>query len=203
MKLSDLGETSRRRAPRPRSLACRGEIWDWRLNAGFPDWGTGFVGGRVAALLRERGDDVVALVRTPSKAERLRATGCEIVEGDLSSDAAIERGVEAADAVIHAGADYRVGVPNRERAALVEANVKGTERVIDAAVAAGVGRIVHVSTGNVYGNTGETVADEGYTRDEADGFLSAYDETKYRAHQAALARIAAGAPVIVVLPSAV
>jgi nucleoside-diphosphate-sugar epimerase len=81
--------------------------------------------------------------------------------------------------------------------------VAGTERVLDAAIAAGAGRIVHVSTGNVFGNTGDRVADESYERDTADGFLSAYDESKYLAHQAARERIAAGAPIVIVQPGAV
>jgi nucleoside-diphosphate-sugar epimerase len=62
---------------------------------------------------------------------------------------------------------------------------------------------VYVSTGNVFGNTGETVADESYERDPSAGFLSVYDETKYRAHQVAKERIAAGAPVVIVQPGAV
>jgi dihydroflavonol-4-reductase len=164
---------------------------------------TGFIGRRVAERLRARGDDVVALVRTPAKAGMLRELGCEIVEGDLSDLAAIERGVAGADAVIHNGADYRVGVPKRERDALHDANVAGTERVLDAAIAARASRIIHVSTGNVFGNTGDTVADESYERDPGDGFLSVYDETKYLAHQAARKRIEAGAPVIIVQPGGV
>ena len=169
----------------------------------FLTGGTGFIGGRVAQRLRDRGDEVVALVRTPSKAEGLRAAGCEIVEGDLASQEAIDQGVKGADAVIHAGADYRVGIPKRERPALHEANVGGTERVLDAAIAAGVTRIVYVSTGNVYGNTRDKVADENYQRDESEGFLSAYDETKYLAHQAAVERIEDGAPIVIVQPGAV
>jgi nucleoside-diphosphate-sugar epimerase len=164
---------------------------------------TGFIGTRIAQRLRERGDEVVALVRTPSKAASLRAAGCEIVEGDLSDTAAIEQGVGGADAVIHNGADYRVGIPKSERPALHEANVAGTKRVLDAAIAAGVAKIVHVSTNNVFGSTGDVVADEGYQRDLSKGFLSTYDETKYLAHQAALERIAAGAPIVIVQPGAV
>jgi dihydroflavonol-4-reductase len=169
----------------------------------FLTGGTGFIGRRVAEKLRERGDEVVALVRTPSKAGPLEAAGVEIVRGDLSDTAAIERGAQNADAVIHSGADYRVGAPKGEQESLWEANVRGTERVLDAAIAAGAQRIVYVSTGNVFGNTGERIADESYERDLSEGFLSAYDETKYRAHQVAEERIAAGAPVIVVQPGAV
>jgi nucleoside-diphosphate-sugar epimerase len=86
---------------------------------------------------------------------------------------------------------------------MYEANVLGTERVIDNAVEAGANRIVYVSTGNVYGNTHGQVVDETYKRPQPPDFLSYYDETKYLAHQAALERIAARAPVVIVQPGGV
>jgi dihydroflavonol-4-reductase len=166
----------------------------------FVTGATGFLGLRVARKLRERGDDVVALVRTPSKAGPLQELGVEIVEGDLSDPAAIERGIAGADAVFHIGAMYKVGIPASERPAMYDANVRGTERVLDAAIAAGVKRIVYVSTGNVYGNTHGKIVDETYVRPQPPQFLSYYDQTKYEAHQVALDRIANGAPVVIVQP---
>ena len=50
---------------------------------------------------------------------------------------------------------------------MFESNVTGTENVLDAAIEAGVDRIVYVSTVNVFGNTKEQVVDEAYQRDEA------------------------------------
>jgi nucleoside-diphosphate-sugar epimerase len=164
---------------------------------------TGFIGGRVAEKLRERGDDVAALVRSPDKAGRLRELGCEIVEGDLSDAAAIRRGLEGAEACIHAAAIYKVGIPKKQRQPMYESNVNGTENVLDAAIEAGVGRIVYVSTVAVFGNTKEEVVDETYQRDEGEGFLSCYDETKYRSHQIAKDRIAKGAPIVIVQPGGV
>ena len=164
---------------------------------------TGFIGGRVAAQLRERGDDVVALVRSPDKAATLRERGCELVEGDLTDTAAIRRGLEGADAAIHAAAIYKVGIPKKDRQPMYESNVNGTENVLDAAVDAGVQRIVYVSTVAVFGNTKEQVVDETYQRDEDEGFLSCYDETKYRSHQIAKDRIAKGAPIVIVQPGGV
>src|SRR3712207_2855124 len=140
----------------------------------FLTGGTGFIGGRVAARLRERGDDVVALVRSPDKAATLRELGCELAEGDLSSTGAIRRGLEGADACIHAAAIYKVGIPKKERQGMYESNVTGTENVLDAAIDAGVRRIVYVSTVGVFGNTKEEVVDERYQRDESEGFLSCY-----------------------------
>jgi len=168
----------------------------------FVTGATGFIGGRVAARLRARGDEVRALVRSRSRAGELERLGCEIVEGDLSSAEAIRDAAQGCDAVFHIGAVYKVGIPASERAAMYEANVRGTERVLDAAIAAGAGRIVYVSTAAVFGDTSGKVVDETYQRPQRD-FLSYYDETKYLAHQAALERIAKGAPIVIVQPGGV
>src|ERR1700730_6171036 len=107
----------------------------------FVTGATGFIGGRVARLLRERGDDVVCLVRSPAAAGALGELGCELVEGDLGSADTLERAMRGCDAAFHIAAIYKVGIPASQHAAMYEANVRGTERVLDAAVAAGVTRI--------------------------------------------------------------
>jgi dihydroflavonol-4-reductase len=169
----------------------------------FVTGGTGFIGSRVIERLRVRGDEVVALVRTPSKATGLLDQGVELVEGDLSSADAIKRGVDGVDGVFHIGAVYKVGIPAKEREPMWDANVGGTERVLDAAEAAGVQRIVYVSTGNVFGDTKGKVVDETYERNLDGGFLSYYDETKYRSHELVKERIAKGAPIVIAQPGVV
>jgi dihydroflavonol-4-reductase len=168
----------------------------------FVTGGTGFIGSRVIRRLRNRGDEVVALVRSPEKATELRELGCELVEGDLSAEQAIRDGVRGCDAVFHIAAVYKVGIPASERDAMHDANVGGTERVLDAASDAGVQRIVYVSTVAVFGNTRGEVVDETYTRNGED-FLSCYDETKWKSHQVALDRIGRGAPIVIVQPGGV
>jgi dihydroflavonol-4-reductase len=169
----------------------------------FVTGGTGFIGRHLVRKLRERGDEVAVLVRTAGKASAPRELGCEIIEGDLSDTEAIRRGVRDRDAVFHVGATYKVGIPKSEQPAMRDANVGGTERVLDAASDAGVTRTVYVSTGNVYGNTEGRVVDETFVRAQPPEFLSYYDQTKYEAHQAALERIAAGAPIVIVQPGGV
>ena len=164
--------------------------------------GTGFIGGRLVRKLRERGDDVAALVRSPGKALELERLGVQLVKGDLTDADAIRRGLEGADACFHGAAIYKVGIPSSEREQMHETNVRGTERVLDTAIEAGVPRIVYVSTVNVFGNTRGEVVDESYERPK-DGFLSYYDETKYEAHQVARDRIARGAPIVIVQPGGV
>jgi dihydroflavonol-4-reductase len=166
----------------------------------FVTGGTGFIGSRVVKRLRDRGDEVVVLARRPEKAAELDA---EVVQGDLSDADAIRRGVEGAQAVFHIAADYRVGMDPSKRDSMRDSNVAGTERVLDAAADAGVEKIVYVSTVNVFGNTNGQTVDESYRRDEANGFVSTYDETKYRAHLIAEQRAAQGAPVVIVQPGLV
>jgi len=166
--------------------------------------GTGFIGGRLVRKLRDRGDEVVALVRSPDKALELERIGCELVQGDLTDAQAIRPGADGADAVVHGAAIYKVGIPSSQREGMYDTNVRGTERVLDAAIEAGVPKIVYVSTVNVFGNTNGQIVDESYKRSVADnGFLSYYDQTKYEAHQVALDRIAKGAPIVIVQPGGV
>jgi dihydroflavonol-4-reductase len=165
--------------------------------------GAGLVGRAVVRMLRERGDTVVALVRDPRRAEHLAQLGAELLDSDLSEIAILAEQLRAADGLIHAAGSYRIGIPKSERGAMWDANVGTTTRMLDAAEAAGTPRIVYVSTGNVYGNTGGITVDETYRRDLDEGFLSWYDETKYGAHEVAEQRIKGGAPIVIVLPSQV
>ena len=164
---------------------------------------TGFIGGEVARQLRGRGDDVACLVRSPDKAEKLTELGCELMAGDLGDEAAIRTAMPGCDAVIHAAAMYEVGIPGKQRPAMWEANVVGTERVMKAAQAEKVPRIVYVSTVGIFGNTHGTVVDESYENPETD-FTSYYEETKLEAHKVVQRLIDdEGLPAVIVQPGGV
>lgn len=167
----------------------------------FVTGGTGFVGSRLVARLRGRGDEVVALVRSKERA-RTAGLDAQLVEGDLSSRGPLADAIVGADAVFHLAADYRVGIPEDERAAMHATNVRGTENVLDAAHEAGVARTVYVSTVNAFGNTRGEVVDETYRR-TGDEFVSEYDRTKWLAHLAAEERIARGDPIVIVQPGVI
>jgi dihydroflavonol-4-reductase len=164
--------------------------------------GAGFIGRRVVARLAARGDDVVAIVRDPARTSQFESR-VTVVAGDLRDVAVLRTQMSGADAVIHLAGMYRVGIAPSVRPAMLDANVGATERVIDAAVAAGARRIVYVSTANTFGNTHGRVVDETYRRDVDEGFVSYYDETKFLAHRAAEKRVADGAPVVIVQPGTV
>ncbi len=168
----------------------------------FVTGGTGFIGGAVVRQLRARGDDVVALVRTPAKAAPLEDLGCTLVPGDLNDERAIRAGMGGCDAVIHAAAVYEVGIPASERQSMREANVGGTERVLGAALEAKIAKVVYVSTVGAFGNTHGQVVDESYEH-PADSFTSEYEKTKWEAHQVAKKLIGEGLPCVIVQPGGV
>jgi dihydroflavonol-4-reductase len=169
----------------------------------FLTGGGGFIGRHVARRLRETGHDVRAIARSEPAAALMRAAGCEVVMGDVLDPEALRAGLDGSDVAYHLAGDYRVGIPASAREAMELANVTATERVLDAAAEVGVGRIVHVSTINAFGDTGYRVVDETFERPQPYRYVSYYDETKHRAHLAANDRIEAGAPVLIAMPGGV
>jgi nucleoside-diphosphate-sugar epimerase len=168
----------------------------------FVTGATGFLGGRLVDRLRQRSDTVICLVRSPEKANGLDGQGCTLVQGDLQAREAMEEAMRGCDAVFHLAADYRVGVRDDVRESMERTNVEGTRNVLDAAAAAGVPRIVYVSTVAVFGNTHGEVIDESFEH-PGRSFTSKYEETKWRAHLVAKEKAAAGAPIVIVQPGAI
>ncbi len=169
----------------------------------FITGGGGFIGRNVVSRLRGSGAEVRAIARSGASAERLRRSGCEVVIGDVVDSSLLAGALGGIDVVYHLAGDYRVGIGDSERPAMEAANVTATARVLDAAIGAGVPRVVHVSTINAFGDTGYRVVDETFERPRPYRYVSYYDETKHRAHLAAHERIAAGAPVLIAMPGGV
>ncbi|MGA9284376.1 MAG: NAD(P)H-binding protein [Solirubrobacteraceae bacterium] len=97
---------------------------------------TGFIGGRLARALVQSGADVRCLVRNASRAGELRASGCKVVEGDVTDAESLEgvgKGVEVAYYLIHAMAGGQ-GFQERERSGALNfarmASREGIERVV-------------------------------------------------------------------------
>ena len=167
----------------------------------FVTGGTGFIGGEVVRQLRGRGDEVVCLVRNPEKGQKVADLGCQIAAGDLGDERAIREGMSGCDAVIHAAAVYEVGIPAKDRPAMKEANVGGTERVLGAARELKIPKVVYVSTVGI-GQTHGKVIDETYEAPEGP-FTSCYEQTKWEAHQVAKRLIGEGLPCVIVQPGGV
>jgi uncharacterized protein YbjT (DUF2867 family) len=111
--------------------------------------GTGFVGPKIVHALRAEGRPVRALARRPERREQLRAWGCEVVRGDMTDAESLRAAVEGCEAVVHL-----VAVPPFSGDATVDrVMIQGTDDLVSAAEAAGVGRFVLMSA---LGTTAET-----------------------------------------------
>ena len=153
----------------------------------------GFLGGAIVARLRADGTRVRAFVRPGRETD-----ADERIEGDLRDADALRRAVEGVDGVIHAGARVATTGDWEEFEAT---NVGATTAIIEAARAAGVRRIVHVSSLSVYAvPTDDAVVNEDSPYDDSGGERGFYARSKLLADQAAMAAIAAGAPVTVIRP---
>jgi nucleoside-diphosphate-sugar epimerase len=163
---------------------------------------TGFIGGSVARALRDRGDDVRALVRDPERARDLESIGVELAVGDVTEREPIADALKGCDAAIHAAAIYEVGVKRSEHAQMYATNVEGAENVLRAALEAGTGRVVYISTVAAFGNTHGEVVEEG--SEHSGDYGSYYEETKVLAHRAARRLIEEeGLPCVIVQPGGV
>ena len=106
--------------------------------------GTGFLGKHLIPKLVAGGHQVLALTRSASSHEALRALGASPVVGDLQSRK--QPSLPAIDAVVHAAALFRFAGP---RAPYFRTNVDGTDVLLRAAEKAGAQTFVYISAAGV------------------------------------------------------
>ena len=159
---------------------------------------TGKVGHAIARALAQRGDEVRALVRDPEKATRVLPAGVEPVRGDVTDPPSVAAALAGCEVVFNA-----MGLPEQwlaDESQFDRVNAEGTRTVAQAARAAGVRRLVHTSTEDVFH------ADPGERFDESQvaGYPkgTAYERSKQRAEQLALAE-RDGLEVVIVNPAGV
>ncbi len=161
---------------------------------------SGFVGSAVARTLLARGHRLRLLVRRTSDRRNLAGLDAELVEGDLTDAASVARAVAGCRFVFHVAADYRIWVP--DPAAMLAANVAGTQTVMRAAMAADVARVVYCSSVAALGLRADgSAADEATPVAEAD-MIGAYKRSKYLAERAVMDLVGEGLPAVIVNPAA-
>jgi len=111
---------------------------------------TGEIGFEVVRQLRAQSISVRALVRQPEKALALAALGAELRAGDLTNIEDCRAACHGVSGVFHLGALYReTGLPVEQ---FMKVNAGGVRNIFEAAIAAGVKRLIHCSTGGVLGD---------------------------------------------------
>jgi nucleoside-diphosphate-sugar epimerase len=167
----------------------------------FLTGGSGLLGSHLADHLVRNGHEVVALHRRNADTLFLEELDCELAEGDVRDDAdTLVPLMEGCTHVVHGAAlVYAGGSWPKIRAV----NVDGTRNVLSAALRAGVGHAVHVSSVAVYG----TVSGPTDERSPTDGDIPAgdlYARSKREAEEVARGiERERGLGVTVVRPSAI
>jgi nucleoside-diphosphate-sugar epimerase len=110
--------------------------------------GTGFVGQALANRLLTEGARVRLLARPSPRADALAAKGAEIIAGNLGDADAIQRAVEGSEIVYHAAAMVDA---HGTRKKFFDANVRGTDAVLQAGLRAKPRRMIYLSSIAVYG----------------------------------------------------
>lgn len=165
---------------------------------------SGYLGSALARRFVEQGAEVSGLVRRSSDPETLRwlgELGVRLKWGDVEGRAGLESVFDGADLLVHSAAV--IGYRKRLRGAMQRVNVIGTRHVLDAARAAQVGRVVHVSSIAAVG-----VSDEPVLLDERAAFDpsrldAAYFDTKLAAEGEVARAVDAGLDVTIVNPAAI
>jgi NAD dependent epimerase/dehydratase len=165
----------------------------------------GFIGSHLAEALVRAGASVRAFVRYTSRGDHgwLEAGDPEVVRelevyrGDLANPEAVAGAISNRDVVLHLGALIPIPYSYLHPREFVTANVTGTLNVLEAARRADVGRIVHISTSEVYGTATRIPIDEDHRLHPQ----SPYAATKVGADQLALSyQRSFGTPVVIARP---
>lgn len=161
---------------------------------------TGFVGSAVARKLMAAGHAVRALARATSDRRNLDDLAVEVVTGDLRDPASLAAALAGCDALFHVAADYRLWVPDPE--SIYAINVDGSRALIEAAVAAGVERVVYTSSVATLGLDRDGAPAHEDTPVSLEHMIGHYKRSKFLAEAAVQDLVRDhSAPVIIVNPS--
>ncbi|MDO6434270.1 NAD-dependent epimerase/dehydratase family protein [Flavitalea sp. BT771] len=166
--------------------------------------GTGFLGAYILRELVERGYSVRA-IRRDGRQPFYIAPGIldkvEWVPGDIMDPIGMEEAMEGVDAVIHAAA--KVSFDRKERHTLYATNIEGTANVVNAAIAQGIHRFVHVSSVAALGRTKkeEKVTEE--KKWESNKHQTSYAISKFYGELEVWRAIGEGLPAVIVNPSTI
>jgi UDP-glucose 4-epimerase len=138
--------------------------------------GAGYIGSTTAAVLRDRGHAVVVLDDLSRGHRAAVPAGCPLVVGDCGDRALVARTITAhgCEALVHFAAFAYVGESVQEPGRYLVNNGGASFALFDAAVAAGVRRIVFSSSCTVYGTPQTLPLPEDHPRTA----LSPYGATK-------------------------
>jgi len=160
---------------------------------------SGFVGAAVARALAASGRHVRGLARASSPRANLVDFPGELIEGDLRDADAVRRAMQGVRSLFHVAADYRIWARDPEE--IVRNNLLTTGNVVEAALSAGVERVVYTSSVATLLPDPKGAADESRVA-RPEEVVGAYKRSKVVAEERVRAAVAdRGLPAVIVHPS--
>jgi len=162
--------------------------------------GTGFVGSAVVRTLLWAGFEVRALARRGSSLRNLQGLPVEFVPGDLCDCDSLSSALQGCDSLFHAAADYRLWVPQPQR--MYAVNVQGTRNLMEAALEAGVERIVYTSSVATLQTSRDGRPMDESRRGRLEEMIGHYKASKFLAEEEVRAMVRGkGLPAVIVQPT--
>jgi nucleoside-diphosphate-sugar epimerase len=169
-------------------------------NICFITGGTGFIGKNLIYYLTHTGFQVRAIVRSPAKAEDIRAAGVTILQGDILDKESLELAMQGCSLVFHLAALTKPFSRNPDE--FYRINVTGTRNVLEIALKNKVKKVVFTSTTSTFRHSaeGETVTE---ITEKPHSYDTDYARTKAEAEEVCREFVRKGLPVVIVNPSRV
>lgn len=160
---------------------------------------TGFIGAAIARELLREGREVRVLVRAGSDTSNLDGLDVEFWKGDLLERESLRLGLKGCDVLYHAAADYKLWTRNPEE--MCRINVGGTESILEAALDAGLSKVIYTSSVGTLGNPGDGTPGNEETEVTLADMVGPYKKSKFMAERVAEQFVAKGLPLVIVNPS--
>ena len=148
----------------------------------------GFIGGRMVEIMHSMGEgEVRGAVRRWASGARIGRLTAPIVKCDIRDPAAVDAALHGVTHIVHCAVGDR------------SSTVDGTRTLLEGAARAGIQRIVHLSTVDVYGNATGSV-DESRPLEKTG---REYGDTKIEAEEVCQSFAAQGLPIVIFRPTLV
>jgi dihydroflavonol-4-reductase len=161
---------------------------------------TGFIGSAIARELVRDGGDVRVLIRKTSNTRNIDGLDVERVFGDIRDGDSMKKALQGCDTLYFTAAYFAHWAPDPRM--LYDVNVGGTKASLQAALDAGIEKVVYTSTNNAIAASGPVPANE----EKAFNYWESgdhYSMSKYVAENEARIFVTRGLPVVMVNPTLV